>query len=404
MVSHQENHQTTTSTSPRVSRYYRHHNQLTAPLAPIQLSANSLDRIYNVQSPNIINPRPTMRKLRLVVLLLIMTMTTMSLFYLLLAVSPCALAKCYKGYSSPFSFDAHLAQHPSWMSQVADSANLTSLSIPGTHDTMTYSIGSDVLQCQNWNLTVQLASGLRYFDIRARQRDDQLQIYHADGYTGHSYQDVLLAMFDFLDANPSEAIIMRLKKEGDPIGPNNPRSFEETFNSYWHSNPVTAQGAQKHFHVFNSSAALPTLGSLRSKIFILQNFPSEKSAHEYGIGWEDPGRMVLQDDWIVPDVQHLPQKWAAIKKSLERASTDPQDNQHIYLSHVSASVGVLPIEAAAGPKNRTTTGMNDETGRWLEQFEGDAKYGGRTGVVILDFPGKRLIQDILGRNKLHGVV
>lgn len=339
-----------------------------------------------------------MHPLQLTVAFILTSTTVMSLTFLLLALAPCALAKCYHGFSSPFSFDASIAHHPSWMSHLPDSLNLTSLSIPGTHDTMTYSIGSEVLQCQNYNLTVQLNAGLRYFDIRARLENDTLQIYHADGYTGHSYQDVLLSMFSFLDSNPSESIIMRLKQEGGPIGTNNSITFEESFNSYWHTNPLTSAGATKHFHTFNYSSPLPTIGSLRSKIFILQNFPSTISPNHYGIAWE-ADQMALEDDWIVPDVYHLPEKWAAIKSALEQASTDIQDNKKLYLAHVSASVGVLPIEAAAGPKNRTATGMNDETGRWLEKYDHDAKYGGRTGVVILDFPGQRLIKDILQRNK-----
>jgi 1-phosphatidylinositol phosphodiesterase len=39
-------------------------------------------------------------------------------------------------------------------------------------------------------------------------------------------------------------------------------------------------------------------------------------------------------------------------------------------------------------------GLNDRTGEWLR--EGN---GGGTGVVIIDFPGKDLIQAILKRNK-----
>ncbi|KAH7143817.1 PLC-like phosphodiesterase [Dactylonectria macrodidyma] len=260
---------------------------------------------------------------------------------------------------------------------------------------MTYDIGSEGLQCQNWNLSVQLDAGLRYFDIRARLRDDELHIYHGNGYTGFSFADVLIGMFEFLDANPSEAIVMRLKQEGNPIGKDNTISFESAFNRYRQDNPLTTAGAIDHFYIYNRTVPIPTLGELRSKIFILQQFPDDQGP--YGLLWEGD-QMALEDLWIIPDVYHLADKWTAIRKALELASTAVHDNSVLYLAHISASIGVLPIEAAAGPMNRTVTGMNDMTGQWIEDFE-YVPEATRTGIVIIDFPGRKLINAILRWNK-----
>ncbi|KAM3507529.1 hypothetical protein MY10362_001732 [Beauveria mimosiformis] len=321
------------------------------------------------------------------------------------AASPCAVsAACYHGFRSAFSFDAHLVaspphDHAAWMGALRNDTLLTSLSIPGTHDTMTYAIGSDVLQCQNWNLSVQLAAGLRYFDVRARLRDDQLRIYHGDGDTGFGYQDVLLEVFGFLARNPSEAVVLRVKQEGGPLGRRNTLTFEEAFNYYRHNSSITAKQAARHMHDWDPAAPLPALGDLRSKVLVLQDFPADRDgpANKYGVAWDDAKQMVLEDRWIVPDVEHLRDKWDAIREALERAAGDVQDNRALYLSHISASVGVLPIEAAAGPKNGSVVGMNDETGLWLEN--GDQT--GRTGVVIFDFPGKRAIEAVLARNAAY---
>ena len=54
---------------------------------------------------------------------------------------------------------------------------------------------------------------------------------------------------------------------------------------------------------------------------------------------------------------------------------------------------VLPIEVAAGTRNGKIQGMNDRTGEWLR-----AGNGRTTGVVIMDFPGKELVREILMRN------
>lgn len=320
----------------------------------------------------------------------------MVLFYILLTLAPCIVSGvCYHGYRSDFSFDLGLISHPTWMADIPDEVNITSLSIPGTHDTMTYEIGSETLQCQNWNISTQLDAGLRYFDIRARLRDDRLHIYHGYGDTGFGFKDVLLAMFEFLDAHPSETIIMRLKRESTPIGHNNTITFEDAFNYHRLNSSSTSEGSSKHLYLYDRKAPIPTLGALRSKIFILQEFEAPNHG-PYGLEW-DGRQMVLEDLWIIPDVYHLSEKWTAIRQALEVAGTTPHDNSVLYLSHVSAAVGVLPIEAAAGPMNRTVTGMNDMTGQWLEDFEDEPGYS-RTGVMILDFPGRRLAGVILRWN------
>ncbi|PHH91881.1 hypothetical protein CDD83_9975 [Cordyceps sp. RAO-2017] len=66
------------------------------------------------------------------------------------------------GRSLAFSFDAAAGQHAAWMASVPDATPLTSLSIPGSHDSLTYNMAADgPLRCQNANLSAQLAAGLR---------------------------------------------------------------------------------------------------------------------------------------------------------------------------------------------------------------------------------------------------
>ncbi|OLN97525.1 1-phosphatidylinositol phosphodiesterase 1 [Colletotrichum chlorophyti] len=322
-----------------------------------------------------------------------------ALFSVLLSLAPCFVKSknhCYRGYESHFSFDVDRADHAEWMKAIPDAANLTSLSIPGTHDTMTYDLTNQVFQCQNHNLSAQLDAGMRYLDIRGRLVNDTIDIYHASMFTGHSYTDVLLTVFDFLDRHPSETVVMRLKEEGRPLG-HNTMTFEDAFNFYLHNSTVTSPGAQAHFHKHNPHGIYPTLGALRGKIFLLQNFPSKGPDSPYGIIWES-ANMVLEDLWIIPSVDHLYMKWEAIENALKRAATaKPRANKVMYLAHLSASVGVLPIEAAAGNLNRTVAGMNDRTGDWLAATAGRGG-AGKTGVVIIDFPGKELVDQVLARN------
>lgn len=130
----------------------------------------------------------------------------------------------------------------------------------------------------------------------------------------------------------------------------------------------------------------------------MQNFGDEPA--EYGIKWESP-LLSIEDEYEIPDLYAgLDYKFSAVTAGLEGAETGIEEGDgKLYLAHLSASVGVLPIEAAAGTvrsdgKGGDVVGINDRTGAWLEQGG-----GGRTGVVIIDFPGKDLIEQVLERNQ-----
>jgi len=133
--------------------------------------------------------------------------------------------------------------------------------------------------------------------------------------------------------------------------------------------------------------------------------------------------MILEDLWIIPSMKQLYMKWEAVENALTRAAEAGDSNEALYVSHLSASVGVLPIQAAAGWKNGTIAGINDQAGTWLakqrrgssnmgirarhgdhdsneeddEEEKGELHYG-KTGVVIIDFPGEELVDAILERN------
>lgn len=328
----------------------------------------------------------------------------------------------YHNYTSAFSFDLHLAANPSWMARIPDTVNLNSLSIPGTHDTLTYDlVTNNVFQCQNQDLKTQLHAGLRYLDIRGRlvynasagaDQDPVIGIYHGHVSTGYDFQDVLQTVFDFLDENPSEGIIMRVKEEGAPLPTGSPAepwlsgtyntTFEEAFRYYRRTHPLTAPGCERHLLAPwpRDDRLVPTMAEMRGRVLVLYEFDTvAAAAAPDGIPWQS-SHIALEDMWIILDPALLEAKWDAVRQNLEAAAGSAEDGDVLFLSHLSASVGVTPIEAAAGPLADRTNGtvirgLNERTGTWLEA---GGRTGKTTGVIMADFPGERLVGSILRRN------
>lgn len=333
----------------------------------------------------------------------------------------------YHNYTSSFSFDLNQAVNPDWMSHIPDDVYLNSISIPGTHDTLTFDlVDNEVFQCQNHDLKTQLRAGLRYFDIRGRllvnastaaSQPPRIGIFHGHVSTGYTFQDVLMALFSFLDEHPSEGIVMRLKEEGTPVPIGDPSenwetgtyntTFEEAFNYYRLNNSLTAPGCEAHllhpWPTHPARAMLPTMAELRGRVIVLYEFETAGGGGDYyGIPWTSE-HITLEDMWIVMDPSLLAAKWDAVRQNLQLAAASADDGDVLFLSHLSASVGVTPIEAAAGPLADRTNGtvimgINDRVGQWLEDGEATAGDKGKTGVVMGDFPGQRLVEDILKRN------
>ncbi|ERT02553.1 uncharacterized protein SPSK_10319 [Sporothrix schenckii 1099-18] len=375
-------------------------------------------------------------------------------------------------HASPFSFDIAAALtgrnaslYADWMAAAPDDWSLARLAIPGTHDTMTHRVDLLGYRCQNAALGEQLAAGVRYLDVRARVQvqptppsspntADPLGIYHASVYTGYEFADVAQTVFAFLAAHPSEIVIMRLKEEAlplngsvsDPPGPAKDAGqfavdaavsppFLAAFDNYRLHDPRTAPGLAKHLYRFNATddpqfqtpppAHIPSVGELRGKILVLQEFPYFPVSYLaappgaipwFGVPWELSSRLLeIEDYWQTPDLAALDDKWDAVRDNLQSAAKNATASDDatkagmpLFLSHLSASVGLSPIDAAAGPLNHSVVGINDRAGRWLERgddvaegWESGGPHSGPytpVGVVMADFPGRRLIDAILRRN------
>ena len=107
--------------------------------------------------------------------------------------------------------------YSSWMKKLDDSTSLREINMPGSHDTMAlYSIADLAGQCQSLSLEDQLNLGVRFLDIRLQLTSkNTLKVVHGIVDERATFDDVTSVVEHFLSDNPSEMIIMSVKKEAE---------------------------------------------------------------------------------------------------------------------------------------------------------------------------------------------
>lgn len=313
-------------------------------------------------------------------------------------------------YSHDPQFNAY---HGDWMQSVSSTRRLKDLSLPGTHDTMSF-YGGDAVQTQSMSLTNQLLAGIRVLDIRCRRIDNKFAIHHGFVYQHANFDDVLKTVTSFLAAHPSETVLMRVGEEYTAANSN--KSFGEIFSEYA-NDPRYAQ------YFWRGNDANVRLQHTRGKIVILRNF----SGIDYGIPY---GSLNAQDAYNMTTNWDLYSKWEKVKAHLNSANAAFANSEHdFYINYLSASGGSFPYFVVSGHSSPGTSAPRLATGLttpgWKSSypdfprvscfigictiaFEGTNvlthDYIGNknlryVGIVITDFPGANLIERIIQLNR-----
>ncbi len=363
-----------------------------------------------------------------------MTSTTWRLAVLAAAFGALSLtaAPSFAHKSGGYSHDGTTtASNPRWMTALPDTKKISELSIPGTHDSMAL-YGGDSGQTQSLSLSEQLNAGIRYVDIRCFHVGDACKIYHGATSQYASMNDVFAAMQTFLKANPGEAVLMKLNEEDEPTGARdfflidlaghkNTRTFAATVTAYkemyaglFYENGVAG-------NIVN-----PTLAAVRGKVMIFGTTGFSNSSWVKTDG--DAYKYTVIGDHYG--------KWTARKAELDAAMKGSLDKQ--YAISLNGAIGAFPYFAASGHTSpgtgtaRLATGLTTPAfkSKWPDfprveclgalctiAYEGlnelvwrklvDAhvvnmplQKNVRTGIIVMDFPGPLLIQEIVTLNKL----
>lgn len=307
-----------------------------------------------------------------------------------------------------------------WMSQIAGGTKLSALTIPGTHDTCTYSSNRLWVSTQNVSLTSQLDHGIRFLDLRAGLNGGVLYMYHGDIELPGPMRlaDVLGEVYNWLAEHAKETVVVSIKEDPNPVNSDG-FTFEGSVLSLINAKP----------DYWYTADATPTLDAVRRKCVLLRRYPAKVNPDQTAIGinvydnwpgngtagFTTPGGLpfYVQDYYHVDDGLTIPnaanQKWTATQAALTAANNDKTDTTW-YINFTSAySVpwgypGALATGALGLPGFGTIPvgqGVNSKLYGWIQ----NKKPAVRLGIFAIDFPNQPyadLCWDIVKTNTFLG--
>ncbi|MCR5546694.1 MAG: phosphatidylinositol-specific phospholipase C [Lachnospiraceae bacterium] len=294
-----------------------------------------------------------------------------------------------------------------WMAGISDDTYLSSVTIPGTHDSAsTYIFPSFFLQCQTQNFSEQLASGYRYLDIRlaldeTEDEGTKLKFIHNFGtckkessflqlFSETLYlEDVLEDVYSFLDEHPTETVIFCVKAENtdDDVSTLESKFFE-----------TIDKNASKWY----TANEIPTLGSVRGKIVLATRFEDVNGEGEGRTGlhfsWSDQNNkepvidtqeITMMNDynqlWVQDRYKYKTEtKWDAVVESLENCQArDDTFSLNFCSTSGNGSAGHPKKYARIINKNLLNYELSSQTSY---------------GIIVVDFANESLARHIYSTN------
>jgi hypothetical protein len=338
--------------------------------------------------------------------------------------------------------DAGAAAHnPQWMLTISPAKKLTELSLPGTHDSGTYTgIGGDIAQTQTMPIRAQLDSGIRYLDIRLKYYDRFALRNCNDTYTSANCQllvfhggidmfvpfesGVLRPALSFLKANPSEVVLMRIAKEVADCDCN-PGPALNTLLEQEAVLDGVATGQKYSDYLMRSSCPDPqalTLGPVRplnakpdpsscdarGKLLVLDQYMGGTLAanhyyrHNGLMAYTTPTFDSLRTNFDLYDRLWLPVKGQLASAAKSSVLTD------FYLAGISGSNGGFPYFFASGHASsgtgaaRLSTGLVDGITADASTYPDFPRTSCALGLCTISFEGMNtLVADYLMRPEFH---
>lgn len=179
--------------------------------------------------------------------------------------------------------DVNFAYATNWMEEIPNDVSLSSVNIPGTHDTGTASIWEDSwaqvswTKCQKLYYGEQLNVGARSFDIRCNATKDDAspsdvmiihggekpQCYNRDD-SNLTLKDILDDSVRFLEEHSSEALIMTVKQDAGSA------------SGLVHAMSEFIKANKKYVYTGNG---IPSMGEARGKIVFMRRYAIDEEVY-----------------------------------------------------------------------------------------------------------------------------
>ncbi len=315
-------------------------------------------------------------------------MTRKNIIGCTLAVLGCAIALGAAIVGSG-AFNAASSKETIWMDKLADTTSLAKVSLPGSHDSGSLkSMGGLAGKCQDAPISEQLKMGVRFFDIRLQLRSNSLHIVHGDIDQNTDFADTVREIDSFLDAHPSEFILLSVKEESKPSGATT--TFEEALNT------VSSKAFGERFYTESDLPA--NVGEARGKAILLSRFANPTIGINCFDGWADGGTPDKECLFALPNEIFVQDHYKL------NSTADKIDEVAYTLSAatVNATTEAVPLflnffsgyMANGFPPSYSVPVARDLNAYALEHIQDYAC----TGVAIFDFASNALCDAVIGRN------
>ncbi len=329
-----------------------------------------------------------------------------------------------------------------WMDDISDDTLLSSINIPGTHDSGTANVegswneDANSVACQKYFIDELLYAGFRSFDIRYAYNSNEIVLVHGSGTfvchnkdhdtdvskedTNLTLRQVLQTTVDYLKEHPSETVIMTLKQ--DDSNDSAPSEMAKVVMEF------IEQG-----YCYDWSSDSPTLGEVRGKIVLMTRTASGSLkagssrkyfgpdismwddsynddihfAQEIYSSSSDTGGIWIQDDYHCSDsnkqmqvrnvVEQLNKSIGSTTTHGDTITEQPDETDFVfnYFSKDGSDSTRYPMHAAWEMNDYLLTNSTLHTYFTTASSSGQAY---RTGITVLDYGDKTLAQYIINSN------
>ncbi|MBU4691086.1 hypothetical protein [Mycoplasma zalophi] len=280
-----------------------------------------------------------------------------------------------------------------WMKELPDTRILSSLSLPGTHDStmyngygFLYSFGGSLLATtQHFNFEDQLKIGIRAFDLRM-QNDGRLV--HGIIPSYQTLDDAFRFYVDFLKKHPTEFLVVRIKDENFSVDkPYYAKQANEEYKKivhYKYKNYIYNPEGKDIKEITRTKGF--NIGQYRGKIIILNHLHHKINTDSVG-GFRY--RNVVENDTVqdkYDGINSSQEKVKYITQHFEKSSSKQYWDARLFVNFTSYASGRRPDTSSPEVNQNVVNYINNHNNLTT------------LGLVFSDFPGPSLVQSIYRTN------